>query len=71
MLYASIVELTNGACRLISVGEPTGTATLVRMSLEALVDLTNLSNDKDYVNYLDFGSLNEWRLRTVVQKLMQ
>lgn len=62
MLYASIVELSNGACRLISVGEPTGVATLVRMALEALVDLTNLSNDKNYVNYLDLRLLEEWSL---------
>lgn len=61
LLYASILELANGACRLISIGEPTGSRTLVRMAMEAYVDLTNLNADDDYAGFLDVGSLSEWQ----------
>ena len=61
LLYASILELANSACRLISSTEPAGCRTLTRMALEAYVDLTNLMSDDDYVNHLDFGSLKEWQ----------
>jgi hypothetical protein len=61
LLYASILELANSACRLISSTEQAGCRTLTRMALEAYVDLANLASDDDYVNYLDFGSLKEWQ----------
>lgn len=61
LLYASILELANSACHLISSTEPTGCRTLTRMALEAYVDLSNLMSDDDYVNYLDVGSLEEWQ----------
>lgn len=61
MLYASIVELANGACRLIAAGEPTGVGTVTRMALEALVDLRNLASDPEYINYLELRSLKEWQ----------
>lgn len=61
LLYASILELANGACRLVSIGEPTGSRTLVRMAMEAYVDLTNLNADDDYAGFLDVSSLSEWQ----------
>jgi hypothetical protein len=60
MLYASIIELSKSVCTLIDVGEPTGTRTLTRTALEALVDLTNLIDDLNYVHHLDANSLKEW-----------
>lgn len=60
MLYASIIELANGAVRLIATGAPTGSRTLTRMALEALVDLTNLMNDESYLQHLEANNLKEW-----------
>lgn len=60
MLYASIVELANSVCRLVAIGEPTGSRTLTRTALEAFVDLKNLMDDQEYVKHLDAKSLTEW-----------
>ena len=62
MLYASIIELGNSICRLLSNGEATGTRTLARMAMEAFVDLTNLMSDRTYVNNLQVRELREWQL---------
>lgn len=61
LLYASILELANSVCRLVSIGEPAGSRSLVRMVMEAHVDLVNLSNDDEYANFLDVTSLLEWQ----------
>jgi Family of unknown function (DUF5677) len=60
MLYASIIEFSKGICTLIEAGEPTGTRTLTRTALEALVDLSILVDDREYVHHLDAKSLKEW-----------
>lgn len=61
LLYASILELANSACHLISSTRPTGSRTLTRMVLEAYVDLSIVMSDDDYVKNLDVGSLEEWQ----------
>ncbi|MEM9402831.1 MAG: DUF5677 domain-containing protein [Pseudomonadota bacterium] len=59
--YASILELSNSVCRLISVGEPAGSRSLARMVIELYVDFVNLSNDDGYAGFLDVNTLMEWQ----------
>ncbi len=60
MLYSTMLELLGSACILIRAGVHVGVPILLRSSLEAYADFSNLSKQREYGYHMRAAELQEW-----------
>jgi len=60
LLYGTMLELMGSACILIREGVAIGVPILLRSAVEANIDFTNLSADRQYGYHMQAAYLREW-----------